>query len=165
MTNAARERLAAEQAEVVRALVAQGPLPVGFHEARFRAFARSLVNKRRQALVRAWPSLIRVIGKAYPEKFTSYAETHPLPEGASTLADGREFLRWLEPQGPPSDAARLEAFAFDLRWKPTALGLSRRGGFAVKLLKLRETPTLVIAARLPWLGERWLRVPLGKRGK
>jgi hypothetical protein len=165
MTDATRERLAAQQAELVRALVARGPIPAGFHEARFRAFVRSLVNKRRQALTRAWPSLIRVVGKAYPEKFTSYADAHPLPEGASTLADGREFLRWLATQSPPNDAARLEAFAFDFRWKPSVLGLQRRGGLAFKLLKLRETPALVMAARLPWLGERWWRVPLGKSGK
>lgn len=165
MTSIAQQELAAQQAEVVRALVAGGPVPAGFHEERFRAFARSLVNKRRQALARVWPNIARILGEAYGERFTVYAQAHPLPEGGSTLADGRAFLRWLESQGLPGDAARIEALAFDLRWRPTALGLQRRGGFAVKLVKLRETPVLVIAMRLPWLGERWWRVPLGKTGK
>ncbi len=165
MTDSARQRLAFQQAEVVCALVAQGPIPPGFHAERFRAFARSLVNKRRQALARAWPNIARILAKGYAERFTVYAESHALPEGGSTLADGREFLRWLEAQGQHGDAARVEAMAFDFRWRPTPLGLQRRGGFGLRFAKLRETPTLVIAVRLPWLGERWWRVPLGKARK
>jgi hypothetical protein len=161
MTDTAREQMASQQAELVRALVAQGPMPVGFDRERFSVLARSLVNKRRQALARAWPNIAKILGAIYVERFTSYAQANPLPLGGSTLADGREFLRWLAAQAPPGDAARIEALAFDLRWKPTLLGLARRRGIAVKIVKLRETPVLVIAVRLPWLGERWWRVPLG----
>ena len=159
MSEAARARLAKSQAELVRALVAQGAVPVGFDEKRVHAAARSLVSKRRQTVARVWPSLVRSVGDSYSEAFANYAQAEPLPAGASGLADGRAFLCWLESQGPMGDAARLEAMAFDLRYAVTPTGLRARHGFAVKLAKLRETPGLVIAARVPWLGERWWGIP------
>ena len=53
MNGTARERLVKAQGDLVMALVGKGPIPAGFDEARVRATARSLVNKRRQALARA----------------------------------------------------------------------------------------------------------------
>lgn len=165
MSQTAREQLSGAQAELLRALVANGPIPAGFDEQRLRATARSLINKRRQSLARAWPNLIRILGDAYRERFAQYAQAHPLPTGGAPLADGRAFLRWLDSQQPLCDAARLEALAFDMRFTMTADGLRPRHGMVVKLVKLRETPALVVAARLPWLGEcRW-RIPLGKFSK
>ena len=48
MLTEARSRLAQAQTDLVRALVAQGPIPGGFDEARVKAAARALVSKRRQ---------------------------------------------------------------------------------------------------------------------
>src|SRR5204863_6679205 len=124
-----------------------------------RVAARSLVNKRRQQTARSWPNLAKIFGAKYPELFTQYAQSHSLPVCASPSGDGREFLRWMEQQEPLSDDARLEAMAFDLRWASTPLGLRRHGGFALKLVKLRETRGFVLAIRLPWLGQRWWRYP------
>jgi hypothetical protein len=163
--DAARERMAARQAELVRALVAKGPIPAGFDQDRVKTLARTLVNKRRQALARLWPTLVRIFGDAYVERFTNYAQAHPIPASGNVFEDGREFLRCLETQGPLPDAARIEAMSFDLRFHATPLGLRRRGGFGIKLAKLREAKRLVIALRLPWLGESWWRVPLGNSGK
>ncbi len=159
MTDTARERLARAQTELVRALVAQGPIPAGFDEARVRAAARSLVNKRRQTLARIWPSLAKAVGDSYAKEFTRYAEGQPLPPCASPRADGRAFLQWFEMQGPLTDAMRIEAIAFDLRFAVAPRGLRRRYGFALKFARLRETRKLLIAARIPWLGERWWGVP------
>jgi hypothetical protein len=158
---AAREKMAARQADLVRALVAKGPIPAGFDQDRVKTLARTLVNKRRQALARAWPALVRILGDPYVERFTTFAQDHPIPASGSPLEDGRQFLRWLESQGPLADAARIEALAFDLHFYATPLGLRRRRGFGVKMARMREAKVLVIALRLPWLGERWLRLPLG----
>jgi hypothetical protein len=157
MMTPARERLAKAQADLVRALVANGPAPAGFDEARVRAAGRSLVNKRRQALARAWPSLVHLLG----DDFRQYAEANPLPGCASPTADGRAFLRWLDAKQPLSDSARLEALAFDVRFVVTPKGLRPRH-FAFKLARLRETRGFQIAMRLPLLGECWWRIPLGR---
>jgi hypothetical protein len=160
MTLTAREQLAKAQAELVRALVAHGPVPAGFDEARVRVAARSLVNKRRQALARAWPKLVEVVGETFAARFTSYAEAQPLPGCANPLADGRAFLRWLDAQAPLSDDARLEALAFDVHFVVTPSGLGPRRGFAFKSARLRDRR--VVAARVPWLGERWWGLPRGQ---
>lgn len=162
MTESARANLAAQQSSLVRALVADGPIPPGFDGDRVKTLARSLVNKRRQALARAWPRIARLLGNAYVEQFTTYARANPLPASGSPLEDGRHFLHWLDEKAPLPDSARMEAMAFDLRFYSTPLGLRDRGGFGVKIAKMRETPALVIALRLPWLRIRWLRIPLGR---
>ena len=159
MTVETRNRLARSQAELVRALVAQGPMPTGFDEGRVRATARSLVNKRRQALARSWPRLVRGLGDAFVERFTAYATAQPLPMSASTLADGRAFLAWLDRENPLNDEMREQALSFDVRFVATLKGLRRRRGFVVKMVKLRESGTRVLVVRLPWLGERWWRFP------
>jgi hypothetical protein len=159
MSAAARERLAAVQAVLMRALVAQGPIPEGFDATRLRMAARSLVNKRRQALAQAWPTLVRGVGDAFVERFTAFAVAHPLPACANAFADGRGFLTWLEQQGPLKDVLRIEAMSYDLRFIETPTGLRRRQGFALKLARLSDSGTRVVALRLPWLGERWWRFP------
>jgi len=162
MTTAARQKLAATQAELVRALVARGPIPAGFDENRLRITARSLISKRRQALAQIWPTIVRGIGTPFVERFTTYAAEHPLPLSANTLADGRAFLAWLDGQQPLNDVLCIEAMSYDLRFVETPLGLRRRTGFAVKTAKLREAGQRVLAVRLPWLGERWWRFPQRK---
>jgi hypothetical protein len=159
MTQTARQRLAQAQTELVRALVAQGPAPAGFNEERLGAAARSLVNKRRQTVARVWPKLVEILGSAYNESFTRYATTQPLPDCAAPLADGRAYLRWLDGQQPLSDAACVEALAFDLRFVVTPISVRPRRGFAFKSVKLHETPARLIGACLPWLGARWWRIP------
>lgn len=162
MTALARQLLTQSQGELVRALVAQGPTPAGFDEERLRAAARSLVNKRRQCVARVWPKLVEILGATYIEAFTRYATAQPLPGCAAPLADGRMFLRWLDGQQPLSDAACLEALAFDLRFVVTPTSLRPRRGFALKSVRLHDTPARLIGVRVPWLGERWWRIPRRK---
>ncbi len=159
MQSAARQSIANTQAELIRALVHGTPVPAGFDEPRVRSVARSLVNKRRQALARSWPTLVQRIGNKYVEQFTEYGKSHPLPASANSLADGRAFLAWLAAKEPPTDALRIEALAYDMRWRETPLGLCRRGGSAVKLARLPQSGKWVLGLRLPWSGERWWGLP------
>lgn len=157
-TTDARRRLEESQAALVRALVSQGPVPAGFDESRVRAAARSLVSKRRQALTRGWPHLVRAAGDVFVERFTAYATAHPLPLSASTLGDGRAFLAWLARQQPLSDELIVEALSFDMRFVETRTGLRRRR-FALRTTMLPISGTRILAMRLPWIGERWWRWP------
>ena len=159
MMTESRRRLADQQAELVRALVAKGPIPAGFDAKRIQACARSLVNKRRQALARAWPKLVKLLGERYVAHFTAYAGAHPLPGTGSPLADGRAFLDWLDQQGELTDALQVEAMAFDMHYIETPIGVRSRHGFAFKTTKLRQDRARIIAVRIPWLGERWWRIP------
>jgi hypothetical protein len=120
---------------------------------------RSLVNKRRQCVARAWPNLVEALGSAFGESFTRYAVGQPLPACAIPLADGRAFLRWLDAEKPLGDAACIEALAFDLRFVVTPAGLQPRRRFALKWVKLHERPAWLIGVRVPWLGARWWRIP------
>ncbi len=159
MATEARQRLTARQAELVRALVARGPVPTRFDARRIAVAARTLVSKRRQTVARVWPSIVKVLGDAYVERFTAYAEAHPLSMSGSPRADGRAFIGWLESHGMSKDELRVEALAFDFRYVETPSGLRLRRGLLVKMVKLQESRSRVIAVRVPWLGERWWGMP------
>ncbi|MSU78244.1 MAG: hypothetical protein EXS16_09125 [Gemmataceae bacterium] len=161
MIATSREAIAKTQADLVRALVHGAAIPAGFDEQRVRAVARSLVNKRRQALARIWPSLVKRVGDSFVAKFTEYGQTHPLPSSANALTDGRAFLAWLAAQEPPTDGLRIEALAYDLRWRETPLGLCRRGGFGIKIARLPQSGKWLLGLRTPWRGDRWWGMPSG----
>jgi hypothetical protein len=152
----ARARLAARQAELVRALMSHGEPPPAGDAARLRATAEALAAKRAKAVARAWPALAAGLGEDFRERFARFAAGVPLPHEGGPLADGRAFARWLARAGELSDAGRLEALAVDLRYRAHAGGLVPRRGPALAWARLREPRRLVVAVRLPWLGERWL---------
>jgi hypothetical protein len=160
----ARAKLAAQQAELMRAFIGEGGPPDGFDPARVQATADSLVRKRMQSAARAWPALAGSIGERFAERFAAFAATAPLPRHGGPLADGRAFARFLAHTGDLPDAGRLEALAVDLRHVSRPDGLVPRAGPVVRVALLRQPRRLVVAVRLPWLGERWLIVPLGGRG-
>jgi hypothetical protein len=160
MSADARARLAALQAELVAALAGHAAPPTGFDAERIRAAAAALATKRRRAMARAWPGLTAAIA----EHFDSYAAATPLPRLGGPLADGRAFLRWLAARAEYPHQTRLQALAVDLRYATTADGLVPRRGPMLKAAWLRSTRRLVMALRLPWLGEWWVSVPLDWRG-
>ncbi len=159
MSSSSRESIAKTQADLVRALVLGSPIPAGFDENRVRSVGRSLVNKRRQALARTWPSLAKRVGESFVAKFTEFATTHPLPACANALADGRAFLAWLAEKEKPTDPLRVEALAYDMRWRETPLGVTRRTGFCIKIGRLPQSGKWVIGMRTPWSNERWWGMP------
>jgi hypothetical protein len=153
-----RERLAEQQAALVRALTASGEAPAGFDAERLRLAATSLANKRRQEVARAWPALVRCLGERFRERFDAFAEKTPLPSEGGPLADGRAFARALARE-VWTDEARLEVLAVDLRQARCAGGLRPRRGVAVKVAWLRERRRLVVGVRAPGVGIRTLALP------
>jgi hypothetical protein len=127
---------------------------------RLNATAEALFRKRRRSVARAWPPLVQALGNRFLERFAAFAVQTVLPCEGGALADGREFVRFLAKRGDLPDAGRLEALAVDLRYIQSSGGLVPRRGPAFKLAMLKNPRRLILALRLPWLGERWLKVPL-----
>ncbi|MET0832681.1 MAG: hypothetical protein ABWZ62_01795, partial [Actinomycetota bacterium] len=74
-----RERLAGQQADLVRALVGGGPVPGGFDPERVRATSAALARKRAREVARAWPVLAAELGEAFTGRFLAYAAGRPPP--------------------------------------------------------------------------------------
>ncbi|WP_322755770.1 hypothetical protein [Frankia sp. Cas3] len=83
-----RARLRRAQGDLVRALVAGGSAPAGFDPARVDATRAALLNKRTDAVARAWPALSCL--PDFRARFTAFA-TGRAPAGAH--ADGVAFAR------------------------------------------------------------------------
>jgi hypothetical protein len=160
MSSDARTRLAARLAELVRALMHGGEPAAAWDAARLRATVEALAAKRAQAVARAWPGLAAGLGERFRPHFERFAARVPLPHVGGPLADGRAFARQLARLGELSDAGRLEALAVDLHYRARGSGLVPRRGPALAWTLLRQPRRLVVAVRLPGLGERWLNIPL-----
>jgi hypothetical protein len=152
---------AALEAQLVRALTGQGEPPEGFDPARVQAAAEALARKRARAVARAWPALTRALADSYGKRFAAFAATRPVPREGGPLADGRAFARWLAAAGELPDPGRLEALAVDLRYARCGGGLVPRRGPVLRAARLRHARRLVLALRMPGLGEWWLSVRLG----
>ena len=146
------------QAELIRALAAQGAVPDGFDPAWFQVAARALTSKRSRAAARAWPGLSGALGEAWRDWFHAFAEEYPLPREGGPLADGYAFARFLRRAGKLPDEGRLEALAVELRYRRCAKGLRPRQGIAARACLLGRPRRLVLALRLPFLCERWLNL-------
>lgn len=95
----ARDRLASRQAELVRALLAGGPVPAGFDEHRVRVEAAALNNKRRRIAEQLRPDLADALGDRFAELFDRWATAHPRRTGVSFHGDLAEFAAWLTANG------------------------------------------------------------------
>ena len=150
----APERLAAEQAALVRALVAGGPVPEGFDPDRVRATAAALAGKRAREVARAWPVLAADLGEAFTDRFMAFAAGRPPPATGGALADGLAFARALARQGRLSGDARVEALLAAARLSPRPIRLAATVA--------GRPPRLVVLARAPGLGGRGFSLPLGR---
>jgi hypothetical protein len=150
-----RERLAAEQAALVRALVAGGPVPDGFDPGRVEATAAALARKRAREVASAWPALAADLGEAFTGQFVAFVAGRPPPATGGALADGLAFARHLAGHGRLSGDAKVEALlaAARLSARPVRLAATVAG----------RPPRLVVLARAPGLGERGLSLPLAPR--
>jgi len=106
-----RERLAAEQAALVRALVGGGPVPGGFDPERVRATSAALARKRAREVARTWPGLAAELGPDFTELFRADAARRPPPARGGALADGLAFADALARKGRLPDSARVERMA------------------------------------------------------
>jgi hypothetical protein len=148
----ARDRLAAGQAALVRALVDGGPVPGGFDPERVRATSAALARKRAREVARAWPVLAAELGGDYTGRFLAFAAGRPPPLRGGALADGLAFARALARGGRLPANARPEAMlaAAHLSTRPARLAAAVAG----------PPRRLVVTVRLPGLGDRWLSLPL-----
>jgi hypothetical protein len=158
-TPEARTRLAAQQAALVSALMGAGEAPAEFDAARLHAASRSLACKRARAVARAWPSLARDLAQRFSSLFAAYAAVTSLPRHGGPVADGRAFAQWLAVRNELPEAGQLQALAIDLRYTSTLTGLLPRRGPVLRVIRLRQSRRVVVAMRLPLLGELWLRMP------
>ena len=148
-----RERLAAEQAALVRALVGGGPVPGGFDPDRVGATSTALARKRAREIARAWPVLAAELGDDFTGSFLAFAAGRPPPARGGALADGLAFARALAGQGRLPGDARVEALlaAAHLSRSPVHLAAALAG----------PPRRLVVTVRLPGLDDRCLSLPLG----
>jgi hypothetical protein len=144
-----RERLAAEQAALVRALVDGGPVPDGFDPDRVRATSTAPARKRAREVARAWPVLAAELGEDFTGRFLAFAAGRPPPGRGGALADGLAFARAL---ARLSGDARVEALAAaaHLARSPARLAATLAG----------PPRRLVMVICAPGLGDRWLSLPL-----
>ena len=154
-----RADLARRQAELVSALLGDQPPPPGFDAARVRTAAAGLRAKRAHAIAKAWPRLARALGPDLGAEVERHLRRLPSSPASGPLGDGRALARTLAAGGRLPWDGRLELMAAELRyrWPGDGRRLLRRAGAAAAW---RRSPAeLVVAVRLPGLGERWLRLP------
>lgn len=146
------ERLADQQAALVRALVAGGPVPGGFDPTRVAATVGALARKRAREVAKAWPALAYQLGEEFTDRFLAYAAASPR-RGRGALADGLAFADTLERTGELSGQARVERLMAQARLAT---------GIFIRVLLAGESGSrqLVAVLRVPLLGEHWLRLPV-----
>ncbi|MGW6449246.1 hypothetical protein [Lentzea sp. NPDC055074] len=107
---AARERLAAKQAELLNALLSNGPVPPGFGEQRLAVERRALLSKRRGIVRMLGPAVADELGDRFRPLFDAYAVEHPRRSGSRAREDAASFAQWCRDSGELS--AKRKA-----RWK------------------------------------------------
>lgn len=146
----AREQLAREQAELVRALGVGAPVPAGFDTSRVLAAAQSLISKRRRGVERAWPALAAVLGPDFAHGFEQWARAHPISVNPDSHAEGRRFAQALRSEGRLPGRLSRNLLDFDITWKMTPSGEAvRRRGFALVIRRHDTTRRFLWALRLP----------------
>ncbi|MFC9293421.1 DUF692 domain-containing protein [Streptomyces sp. NPDC057011] len=105
VAEAARTRVALEQAALLSALVAGTPVPEGFDRQRIRVQARSLAAKRADVVARVAPELPGILGGAEPYRaaFLAYAKGRPMTGGYRR--DALDFAEHLLIRDLPADPA------------------------------------------------------------
>jgi len=159
MPGEALGRLVGRQTELVRALIAGGPVPQGLDAGRVVATMMALRQKRAIAVARAWPVLAAVLGDELIDQFVAYAEHRP-PAAFGALGDGLLFACDLARMGDLPAAARGELLAVSARLADRDGHVVRRTGVFVGGYRRGSPAGLVVLVRLPLLGVRELRIRL-----
>lgn len=136
-----RAELAAAQAALVRALLAEGPSPPGFDPARLARQGAALRAKRRRLIAALRPDLTAALGeRTFTAAFEQWARANPPRVGTGTHADAAAFAAWVTaehtageaqqpalrgPAAPPPRRAAGQLDAVAGRRRPR--GILRRG--------------------------------------
>ncbi|AUI57786.1 hypothetical protein [Amycolatopsis sp. BJA-103] len=103
-----RERLAGQQAELLKALLAGGDPPAGFDADRLRIEANVLRNKQSRLAVYLRPDLAEALGDRFGALFREYATAHPKTDTIRARAYADAFGTWLVERGEiPKPKGRL----------------------------------------------------------
>ncbi|MEJ2886263.1 hypothetical protein [Actinomycetospora aeridis] len=95
-----REDLARRQAELLAALVAEGPVPDGIDPARVGLEAEALRAKRRRALARLLPADVHTaLGGDLTRHLDAWITAHPRATGTSMRDDADALVAALRAQG------------------------------------------------------------------
>lgn len=102
----ARERLAAEQAALLRALLAGGPAPAGFDEHALGVETDALLAKRRRVVAQLVPEVAGDLDERYRPLFDEYARANPRTVGSRAREDAAAFTEWLIAGGHVTEPKR-----------------------------------------------------------
>ena len=140
MADATRHVLREQQERLVEALTADSPPPEGFDSDRVGLAARTLINKRMRAVVKAWPGLAQSLGAEFEKLFADFARGGSAPDGGAA-ADAEALSRYLGQTGRLGDEAFVKL-------------LARRAhrGFPIRVARLPRSGRRVLAVRVPWWG-------------
>lgn len=94
-----RAELAATQAALLRALVADGPVPDGFDAHLVQVQAQALLDKRARAIRRADPFVAQALGDQHRTLFEEWARTNPPLTTSCVSSDATTFAVWLAKTG------------------------------------------------------------------
>ncbi|WP_409493283.1 hypothetical protein [Amycolatopsis sp. cmx-11-12] len=94
-----RERLAGQQAELLKALLAGGDAPAGFDADRLRIEANVLRTKQSRLAAFLRPDLAEALGDRFAALFREYSTSHPKTDTIRARAYADEFGIWLVERG------------------------------------------------------------------
>jgi hypothetical protein len=97
----ARQRLAAQQAALLRALLTDADPPPGFDPTLLHVEANALLAKRRQITANLRPDVVAALGDRFVELFNAYARARPRQDGTRARADADAFADWLAERDEP----------------------------------------------------------------
>ena len=108
-------RLADEQAALVAALGDCQPSLPGFDATRLHAMSVLLRGKRRRAVARRYPTIVRALGERFAASFDEYAVAAALRSSHGPIDDAARFLEWLRARGQLPRELRFLALRLWLR--------------------------------------------------
>ena len=94
-----REELAARQAQLLRALLADGEPPPGFTADELTREANALRAKRRRVTALLRPDVAEQLGEQYAAAFDRFARTHPKSVDTRAREDADDFATWATAEG------------------------------------------------------------------
>jgi hypothetical protein len=90
-----RSDLARRQAELLQALLADGPPPAGFDASRLRVEAQVLRRKHGRVLAYQRPELAEALGERFGPLFAEFTAVRPKRDTERSGAYADEFVTWL----------------------------------------------------------------------
>jgi hypothetical protein len=155
-----RELLAADQAELVRALAGLSPTPEGFNGAHLERTSAALAQKRVRAAEKVWPELQLALGTGFAMLFKEYVIDHPAPPTGGPACDAFSFAAFLSSRRQLPPEAQSFWLSLRLHYRCSKNGLSPRRGLGIAWEILHDSGKLLIGLRLGTIREWRFSVPM-----